>query len=199
MINLLNIVENLIWSIPRVTYIYQHHFFANNELSWYCVNFVTSPNCSSSTVDGDDDWESLELKFDIQLLSNFQMPLYWNRNSQLFGNSFCWYMTLYIYVFAGTWLNGNLTLLRWEILNLPHLLQCCCPKTLPPWFKTIYCCCHMVKLVMCQNLTCTSSAPDNQRGSWMMRWNFQMSKCLAEHNPPKCTHPNCLKREGSWW
>ena len=115
----------------------------------------------------------------------------------------CWYLTLY--AFADTWLSGNLTRRRWEIQNLPHLLHGCCPKTLPPWFKTIYCCRNLphgdrkMKLVKCQNLTCTSSAPDNQRGSWMMCWNVQMSKCLAEHNPPLwCTRPNCLKREGSW-
>ena len=54
----------------------------------------------------------------------------------------------------------------------------------------------MVKLMKCQNLTCTSSsAPGDQRGSRVMCWNVQMSKCLAVHNLPMCTLPNCLKRE----
>ena len=119
--------------------------FANNRLSKYCV--------------------ILDLKHSKSYLPKLQLSNGWWRwwlgkpwteiwqltlsclhikigFSIYFFGSFCYYLTLD--VFAGTWLSGNLTRLMWETQSLPHLHHCCCPKTLAPSFKTIYCGDHIV-------------------------------------------------------
>ena len=173
-----------------------------------CQRF-TSPNCKSSTADGEDDCESLELKLNMSRFLQLQYyEINWLRTELMCDLSFvclCCYLTFwksflvndFLDVFAAAkpdWARIRLRCKKSRVsLTLPTA------STPRLWhldvksFSAVINDHMMIKLMddeASKSEMYSFAPPGNQRGSWMTRWNVQMLKCLPVHN--LCTLANHL-------